>query len=88
MTASLRSPRAELIASVPLGGADILRLTMERVDGRAVVDLRVFKPFTPAKVLMPTKASLQFAASALPELIAGLQAALRSCVGVLDDHDN
>lgn len=69
--------RPHFIAAIPVSATAEVRVSLERVRDRDVIDLRTFEDFRTgcATVRGPTKAGISIAPAALPELIRALQAA-------------
>ena len=67
--------RCPTFAKITMSANECLHVSADTSNGADRIDLRVFAPFTPAKVYMPTKHAITVAAGLLPDLIAALQAA-------------
>ena len=61
---------------------DCLHVSLDTVKGCAVIDVRVFSRFTPARVMMPTRHAIAVAPGLVPELVAALKAAARANSGL------
>lgn len=60
-----------LIVSIPRGDGEV-RVTLDEYKGARTIDVRLFEPFTAAKVPMPTKKGLTLSVTRLPELARAL----------------
>ncbi len=60
-----------LIASIPKGDSEV-RVSLDEFKGNLTIDVRLFEPFTPAKVPMPTRKGVTLGLAKLPELVRAL----------------
>ena len=75
MSGARPSTTPTVFAKITMSANESLHVSGDGHGAGGRIDLRVFAPFTPAKVYMPTKHAITVAAGLLPDLIAALQAA-------------
>jgi hypothetical protein len=63
--------RAVTVARIRKGEAE-LRITLDHIRGRFVVDVREWAAFTPARVFMATRRGVTLSVERLPELARAL----------------
>ena len=65
------SAAATVVATLANGDGEI-RVSLDEFRGVRTIDIRLFEPFTPAKVPMPTRRGITLAIGRLPELARAL----------------
>jgi len=71
-----RFPAPVVVAKLPMNTEEELRVSLDDLRGKPVVDLRIFATFTLARVHMPTKKGVSVGIERIPDLIEALSRAL------------
>lgn len=71
-TSGAQAQTEKITVAVLRKGEGEVRITLDTFKGAPVVDVRLFEPFTPANVPMPTRKGVTLAIGRLPELAAAL----------------
>jgi hypothetical protein len=81
-----QQPLPFVIAAIPAHDGEV-RVTLDEFKGHLTVDIRLFEPFTPAKVLMPTRKGVTLGLCKLPDLARALASAEAKAreLGLLDE---
>jgi hypothetical protein len=67
------SKQERVLATIPKGSRNAVRVTLSVRDNRPVIDIRQFEP-NGLRVLMPTMKGVNFDLAVLPMVIAALEA--------------